>query len=134
MPEQDARNLFFFHNSRELFCGPPRCRVRQFLWSCLKENCPSIGLAQGRRVVPLAVLKGDGSFTWSCSKEDELFSWLSLRKKGNSFGHVQRRRVIPLVVPKGKWSLHWPCSREKGGSLSLAQGRWVIYLVVLKGR
>jgi hypothetical protein len=34
-----------------------------FPWSCLKENGPSIGLAQGRRVVPLAMLKGDESFT-----------------------------------------------------------------------
>ena len=29
LKEPDARNLFFFHNSRELFLGPPRCRVRQ---------------------------------------------------------------------------------------------------------
>ena len=29
LKEPDARYMFFFHNSKELFLGPPRCRVRQ---------------------------------------------------------------------------------------------------------
>jgi len=48
---------------------------------------------------------------------------LNPREVGPFLDRAQRSWVISLVLLKEKWSLHWPCSREKGGSLSRAQGR-----------